>query len=231
MLFLFSGDIIAKGGEKMSAKDSANKQYQFMTETPVGALIIRLGIPTTISMLITNIYNMADTYFVGTLGTSASGAVGVVFGLMAVIQAVGFMLGHGAGSIISRKLGAKDAETASYVASTSFFTSLVAGLAITCFGLLFSEPFLSLLGSTDTILPYAKDYAFWILLASPITMSSFVLNNILRYEGKAALAMIGLSIGGILNIFGDYILIEILLKILKNYKNTNVFVVLSFLIV
>ncbi|MBO5432948.1 MAG: MATE family efflux transporter [Clostridia bacterium] len=193
----------------MEASKSADKQYKFMTETPVGALIIKLGIPTTISMLITNIYNMADTYFVGTLGTSASGAVGIVFGLMAVIQAVGFMLGHGAGSIISRKLGAKDTETANYVASTSFFTSLIAGLVITVFGLLFSTPFLRLLGSTDTILPYAKDYALWILLAAPITMTSFVLNNILRYEGKAALAMIGLTTGGILNIFGDFLLIRV----------------------
>ncbi len=193
----------------MEANNSANKQYEFMTETPVGALIIKLGIPTTISMLITNIYNMADTYFVGTLGTSASGAVGIVFGLMAVIQAVGFMLGHGAGSIISRKLGAKDTATAHLVASTSFFMSLIAGFFITVVGLLFLEPFLRLLGSTDTIMPFAKDYAFWILLASPITMASFVLNNILRYEGKAALAMIGLTTGGILNIFGDYILIEV----------------------
>lgn len=186
-----------------------DKHYAFMTETPVGKLIIKLGIPTTISMLVTNIYNMADTYFVGTLGTSASGAVGVVFGLMAVIQAIGFMLGHGAGSIISRKLGAKDNETASLVASVSFFTSLAAGLVITVTGLLFSTPFLKLLGSTPTILPFAKDYALWILLAAPVTMASFVLNNILRYEGKASLAMIGLTAGGILNIFGDYILIKI----------------------
>ena len=193
----------------MERNSSASKQYEFMTETPVGVLIIKLGIPTTISMLITNIYNMADTYFVGTLGTSASGAVGIVFGLMAVIQAVGFMLGHGAGSIISRKLGAKETETAHLIASTSFFTSLIAGLSITFIGLAFSEPFLRLLGSTDTILPYAQDYAFWILLASPITMSSFVLNNILRYEGKAALAMIGLTTGGILNIFGDFLLIKV----------------------
>ena len=91
---------------------NVDKHYKFMTETPVGRLVIKLGIPTTISMLVTNIYNMADTYFVGTLGTSASGAVGIVFGLMAIIQAVGFMFGHGAGSIISRRLGAKDSETA-----------------------------------------------------------------------------------------------------------------------
>ncbi len=188
---------------------NADKQYELMTETPVGKLIIKLGIPTTVSMLVTNIYNMADTYFVGTLGTSASGAVGIVFGLMAIIQAVGFMFGHGAGSIISRKLGAKDNETANIVASTSFFFAIVSGALISVFGIIFSEPFLRLLGSTETILPFAKDYAFWILLAAPVMTASFVLNNILRYEGKAALAMIGLTVGGGLNIFGDWLLISV----------------------
>ncbi len=180
-----------------------------MTETPVSSLIIKLGIPTTVSMLVTNIYNMADTYFVGTLGTSASGAVGVVFGLMAIIQACGFTFGHGAGSIISRRLGAKDKATADAVASISFFCCVLCGLFLTIVGLVFSTPFLKLLGSTPTILPYAKDYALWILLAAPVTMSSFVLNNILRYEGKASLAMIGLTAGGLLNIFGDWLLINV----------------------
>lgn len=188
---------------------NSDEQYRLMTKTPVSKLIIKLGIPTTVSMLVTNIYNMADTYFVGTLGTSASGAVGIVFGLMAIIQAVGFMFGHGAGSIISRKLGAKDVETAKLVASASFYASIVAGGVITLVGLVFSEPFLRLLGSTETILPYAKDYAFWILLAAPLMTASFVLNNILRYEGKASLAMIGLTVGGGLNIFGDWLLINV----------------------
>ena len=179
-----------------------------MTETPVSRLIIRLGIPTTISMLVTNIYNMADTYFVGTLGTSASGAVGVVFGLMAIIQACGFTFGHGAGSIISRRLGAKDNGTANLVASASFFSAIIVGGIITALGLLLSDPFLRLLGSTDTILPFARSYAFWILLASPLMTASFVLNNILRYEGKAALAMIGLTSGGLLNILGDWLFIR-----------------------
>ncbi len=191
----------------IKTKKSSSEQYKFMTETPVSKLIIKLGIPTTISMLVTNIYNMADTYFVGTLGTSASGAVGVVFGLMAIIQAFGFTLGHGAGSIISRKLGAKEQKDADLVASASFFTSLIVGLIITLLGILFIEPLLYLLGSTQTILPYAKDYALWILIAAPLMMASFVLNNILRYEGKASLAMIGLTSGGLLNIFGDWLLI------------------------
>ncbi len=185
-----------------------NEQYKKMTETPISRLIIMLGIPTTISMLVTNIYNMADTYFVGRLGTSASGAIGVVFGLMAIIQAFGFMFGHGAGSIISRRLGARDVESASRFASTSFFSSLAAGGAITLFGFLFLEPLVRLLGSTDTILPYAKTYAGFILAAAPFMASSCVLNNILRYEGRAAIAMVGLTTGSVLNIFGDWLLME-----------------------
>lgn len=187
-------------------QDSA--QYKKMTETPVSKLIIMLGVPTTISMLVTSIYNMADTYFVGQIGTSASGAVGIVFGLMAIIQAFGFMFGHGAGSIISRKLGAGDVESASRFASTSFVCAAVTGIGIMVFGLLFLTPLLRLLGSTDTILPYARTYATYILLAAPFMTSSCVLNNVLRYEGRAALAMIGLTTGGLLNIFGDWLLMN-----------------------
>lgn len=185
-------------------------QYIKMTETPVPKLIVMLGIPTTISMLVTNIYNMADTYFVGKLGTSASGAVGVVFGLMAIIQAFGFMFGHGAGSIISRRLGARDVESASRFASTSFACALAAGLFITVFGLIFLEPLVRLLGSTDTILPYAKTYASFILLAAPFMACGCVMNNILRYEGRAAFAMIGLTSGSIINIFGDWLLMRVM---------------------
>lgn len=187
-------------------QENRNAQYIKMTETPVSKLILMLGIPTTISMLVTSIYNMADTFFVGQLGTSASGAVGIVFGLMAIIQAFGFMFGHGAGSIVSRSLGAKDVERASRIASTSFVSALVAGAGITLFGFLFLEPLMRLLGSTDTILPYAKTYASYILAAAPFMASSCVLNNLLRYEGRAAVAMIGLTTGGILNIFGDWFL-------------------------
>lgn len=179
-----------------------------MTETPISKLVIRLGIPTTISMLVTNIYNMADTYFVGKIGTSASGAVGILFGLMAIIQAFGFMFGHGAGSIISRKLGAKDTQSAAVYASTAFVGAFAAGLLITVFGFLFLDPLLVLLGSTKTILPYARVYASLILIAAPFMATSCVMNNILRYEGRAALAMIGLTAGSILNIFGDWALMQ-----------------------
>ncbi|MBE5730412.1 MAG: MATE family efflux transporter [Clostridiales bacterium] len=182
---------------------TVDSKYIKMTETPIGRLILSLGIPTTVSMLITNIYNMVDSYFVSQLSLSAGGATSVVFGIMAILQAFGFTFGHGAGSNISRMLGSKHVEKASKYASTGFFLAIASGLAIMAGGLIFLEPLMRLLGSTDTILPYAKDYGMWILIAAPAMTASCVLNNILRYEGMAALAMIGLTTGGILNMAFD----------------------------
>lgn len=189
------------------SRNADRSHYNKMVNTPVSKLVITLGIPTTISMLITNIYNMADTYFVGTLGNSASGAVGIVFGLMAIIQAFGFMYGHGAGSVIARRLGEGDVKSAESYASVSFFSSLITGGIIGILGLIFITPLMSFLGSTSTILPYAIEYGKYILIAAPFTMASFVLNNILRYEGRAFYAMIGIGVGAVLNIICDPILI------------------------
>ncbi|MDY5807977.1 MAG: MATE family efflux transporter [Lachnospira sp.] len=190
------------GGEKVKY----TTQYDKMTKQPVGSLVITLGIPTTISMLVTNIYNMVDTMFVGKLGTSASGAVGIVFGFMSILQAFGFLFGQGAGSIISRRLGNKDEDSASVVASTAFFSSMFMGLLIGILGTVFNTKMVYLLGSTDTILPYAKTYSLFIMAAAPFMTSTFTMNNILRFEGKASLSMVGLMTGAILNMVGDPIL-------------------------
>ena len=184
-----------------------NRQYRKMTETPVEKLVAALAVPTVLSMLVTNIYNLVDTAFVGTLGNSASGAVGVVFGFMSILQAVAFMCGQGAGSVMSRSLGHKDDETATRYTSTGFFLSLILGVLIGLFSLLFLNPLVYALGSTDTIAPYAKTYIFWIILAAPFMSSSLTMNNLLRYEGRAKLGMLGLMTGGVLNIAGDAILI------------------------
>ena len=189
------------------AKNPQQAQFDKMTRTPIPRLVMGLAVPTILSMLITSIYNLADTFFVGQISTSASGAVGVVSSLMAVIQAVGFMLGHGAGSVISRSLGSGDAPAASRFASTSFFTALGAGAALGVFGIAGLTPLMRLLGSTETILPHARAYAFYILLAAPFMMSSLVMNNILRYEGKASFAMVGLVTGGVLNMALDPVFI------------------------
>ena len=193
--------------DNMSVLD---RQYKEMTETSVEKLILRLSVPTIISMLVTNIYNMADTFFVGKLGTSASAAIGIVFSLMTINQALGFMCGHGCGSNISRKLGNKQGDEAIKFASTGFFMSLFLGMLIMIIGIIFMEPLLRIMGSTDTIMPYAKSYGICILLSAPFMTGSCVLNNVLRYEGKAALAMVGLTLGGVLNIIGDPIFIFVL---------------------
>ena len=187
----------------MANADRSAEQFRKMMETPIPKLILSLAAPTILSMLITSIYNLADTFFVGQISTSASGAVGIVSSLMAILQALGFMLGHGSGSIISRSLGSQNTDAATRFASTSFFTALVFGGIITAAGLLTLPDFMMLLGSTETILPHACAYARYILLAAPIMMSSLVMNNILRYEGKASFAMIGLVTGGLLNIALD----------------------------
>ena len=173
----------------MTSDDRSALQFRRMTETPIPQLVLSLAAPTILSMLITSIYNLADTFFVGQISTSASGAVGVVSSLMAIIQALGFMLGHGAGTIISRSLGSRDTTAATRFASTSFFTALVFGVVLAVAGL--------------GTLPHACAYARPILIAAPLMISSLVMNNILRYEGKASFAMIGLVTGGVLNIALD----------------------------
>ena len=180
-----------------------NSQYLSMTQMPVGRLVVSLAVPTIISMLVTAVYNIGDTYFVSKLGTSASGAVGIVFSLMAIIQAVGFTIGMGSGAQISRLLGAQKPEEADRVAASGLLAAVSFGTLLAVFGLLFRDGLMRLLGATETILPYARDYAGYILYAAPVMASSFLLNNILRAEGKARFAMVGLTTGGILNLLLD----------------------------
>ena len=186
-----------------------NQQFQKMTQTPVGKLIATLSIPTIISMLVTSVYNMADTFFVSKLGTSASGAVGIVFSVMAIIQAIGFTFGMGSGSWISRLLGAKDDEKAKEVAATGFYSAIFLCTLMSIIGEWKMDDLMRILGASETILPYARQYARYILLAAPIMASSFVLNNLLRSEGHAKFAMIGITTGGILNVILDPIFIFI----------------------
>ena len=188
--------------------EKQEQKFHEMTETPVSRLICRLALPCIISMLVTSFYNMADTFFVGMLkSNSATGAVGVVFSLMAIIQAVGFFFGHGSGNYISRELGKQNYVEAANMAATGFFSALAAGAAICALGQVFLEPLAMLLGSTATILPYTKAYLRVILLGAPWMTSSLVLNNQLRYQGSAAYAMVGIASGAVLNIVLDPLLI------------------------
>ena len=188
-----------------SSREDAQREahYRKMTQTPIPRLVSTLAVPTIVSMLVSSIYNMADTYFVSQLGTSAAGAVGVVFSLMAMIQAIGFTLGMGAGNLVARRLGAQDSAAATEIAASGFWASILLGALLAVFGLIFCEPLMRALGATDTILPYAEAYGNYILYAAPVMCASFVMNNLLRGEGKAALAMVGIATGGVLNIALD----------------------------
>lgn len=182
-------------------------KHKLMTETPVKGLILRLSAPSTVSMLVTSVYGFADSWFISKLGTGASGAVGIVFSITSLIQAVGFTLGTGAGSLLSRALGAKQHKDANGYAALAFWWSLLLGGVITLMGLLFLDPMIRFLGATETIFPYARSYAVYLLCSAPIMCASFVLNNLLRAEGKVVYSMTGFAVGNLLNIVLDPLLI------------------------
>lgn len=189
-------------------EEQQEQKFKRMTEEPVGRLICQLAVPCIVSMLVTALYNMADTFFVGMLNSnSATGAVGVVFSLMALIQAVGFFFGHGSGNFMSRELGQHHMELCANMAATGFFSALATGVILCVLGQIFLTPLAQLLGSTPTILPYAKDYLRIILLGAPWMTASLVLNNQLRFQGSAVYGMVGISSGAVLNIVLDPLLI------------------------
>ncbi|MEI0699104.1 MATE family efflux transporter [Brachyspira intermedia] len=183
------------------------RKYKELTESKIEFLVIKMGIPTIISMLTTSFYNMADTFFVSKINTQSTAAVGIVFSMMAIIQAIGFFFGHGSGNYISIKLGAKETEEASKMAATGFLSAMIVGFIILVLGIIFIKPLAYILGSTETILPYSISYMKYILIGAPYMTASLVLNNQLRLQGNALFAMIGLITGAILNIILDPILI------------------------
>ena len=188
-------------------KMTPEQRKHMMLHDPVERIIPLLAVPTIISMLITTIYNMADTFFVSQLDTAASGAVGVVFSVMAIIQAIAFTLGMGTGTNLSQALGRGDTETAQRFGSVGFFTALMAGVVIMIAGNLTLDWTVPLLGATDEIFPYAKEYATYIFYAAPFMMGSLVLNNMLRFQGLATYGMVGITFGGVLNMVLDPIFI------------------------
>ncbi len=182
---------------------TAKENYEQLTTAPIPGLITKLAIPTIISMLVTAFYNMADTYFVGKINTQSTAAVGIVFSLMSIIQAVGFFFGHGSGNFISRRLGAKDIDNAEKMATTGFLMAFITGCILAVVGLVFLTPLSLMLGSTPTILPYTERYLGIILLGAPFMTSSLVLNNQIRFQGNAAYAMVGIVSGAVLNVALD----------------------------
>lgn len=194
--------------EEAAVAERERKQFVKMTRTPIPRLIISLGIPTMLSMMVTSLYNLADTAFVSKLGDPATAAISNLLALMAIIQSIGFTYGMGSGSIVSALLGKRDRDGADKIASSAMFIALASGVLMMVVGLAFLTPIMRLLGSRDVeTLGYAKDYAIYILIAAPFMCMSYVLNNVLRAEGKAVLSMVGLIVGAVINVGLDPILI------------------------
>ena len=181
-------------------------RHTYLTETPIPRLIGELSVPTVISMLVTGIYNSADTYFVGRISTQASAAVGLVFTVMAIIQALGFFCGHGSGNYLSRLLGAGKNQEANEIAATGFALALGIGTVIAALGNLMAPQLADLLGATDASRTDTVAYMRIILLGAPFMVGQFVINNQLRFQGSAFYAMVGLMCGAVINIALDPLL-------------------------
>ena len=189
------------------SRNQQEEKYVRMTTRPVGSLVTALAVPSIISMLVTGFYNLADTFFVGQINTQSVAALGIVFSYMALIQAIAFYFGQGSGNFISRALGRRQPEEAAEMAAVGFFSAFIAGVSIALVGYVLTDPLLRLFGSTDTILPYAREYLRHILPGTPFIMCCFAMNNQMRQQGNAVLSMVGIASGAILNIVLDAVLI------------------------
>lgn len=181
--------------------------YEFLTQAPVSRVILTMAVPTIVSMLVTCFYVIVDTYFVGQLNTQSTAAVGIVFPLMSLIQAIGSFFGHGSGAYMSRELGARRTDNASSMATTGLVYALLTGILIAVVALLFLRPLSLVLGSTATSLLFTEQYMAIILLGAPFQIASFTLNSQLRMQGNARYAMWGIISGALLNVILDPILI------------------------
>lgn len=210
---------------------SQEEKVKYLTTAPVPSLINKMAVPTIISMLVTSFYNMADTFFVGMIDTNATAAVGVVFSVMALIQACGFLFGHGSGNFISRKLGSREFEDANIMSAVGFFTAFSFGVIFATIGIMFVNPLAAFLGANPEFINDTVDYLGVILLGAPFMMSQFVLNNQLRYQGSASYAMIGVLSGAITNIILDPIFIFVFdLKVMGAAIATVIGQIISFVV-
>lgn len=188
-------------------KNLQQEKFIKMTTAPVGRLVTKMAVPSIIGMLVTGIYNIADTFFIGHINTQSVAALGIVFSYMALIQSIAFYFGQGSGNFISRALGRQKTDEAEQMVAVGFFSSFFVGVAIAVASYLLMDPLLVFFGSTETILPYAEEYFRYILVGTPFIMSCFTMNNQMRHQGNASLSMIGIASGAVLNVALDPILI------------------------
>lgn len=187
--------------------NECNKKLQLLGSVPVPKALLTLGIPIMIGMLINALYNLVDAYFVGKLGETQLGAISVVFPLGQVVVGLGLLFGNGAASYLSRLLGQGKRELADKVASSAIYSSILIGIVVISFLIVFLKPILSMLGATVTILPYALVYAKIYVFSCIFNVFNVTMNNIVSSEGAAKTTMFALVSGAVLNIVLDPIFI------------------------
>lgn len=184
-----------------------NKKMVLLGKAPIPKALIALGLPTMIGMMINALYNLVDAYFVGGLGTSQMGAISIAFPLGQVVVGLGLLFGSGAASYLSRLLGRGETETANNVASTALYSGIFVGAIIIICTIIFLDPILTLLGATDSILPYAVTYSSIYVISSIFNIFNVTMNNIVTSEGAAKTTMYALVAGAVLNIILDPVFI------------------------
>ena len=177
-----------------------NKKMQLLGNAPIPQALLAMGIPTMIGMLVNALYNLVDAYFVGGLGESQMGAISVVYPLGQVVVGLGLLFGNGAASYISRLLGRNDKEKANQVVSTALYSSVFVGAVMIILSVIFLKPILSILGATESILPYAVTYGSIYIISCIFNVFNVTMNNIVTSEGAAKTTMCALLIGAVLNI-------------------------------
>ena len=186
-----------------------SKKIQLLGSVPIPKALIALGLPTMTGMLINALYNLADTYFVGGLGTDQMGAVTLAFPLGQIIVGLGLLFGNGAAAYLSRLLGKGDKETGNRVASTALYSSVAIGAISIIISLFFLKPILKQLGAIESVMPYALTYTTIYIAFSIFTVFNVTMNNIVSSEGAARTAMYALLCGAVLNVILDPILIYV----------------------
>ncbi|HEX3077147.1 MAG TPA: MATE family efflux transporter [Lachnospiraceae bacterium] len=188
-------------------KNDSKKRIYLLKEEKVPKALLKLGIPTMLGMITSAFYNLADTFFVSRLGTAQVGAVSLLYPLGVVLLGIGLLFGTGASSFLARLLGDKKYEEASNCASTALFTSVTVGTLTIMIMLLCMNPILRALGATNTILPYAREYAYIFVGGLVFNVFNITMNNIITAEGAAMYSMKTMLLGGILNLILDPIFI------------------------
>ncbi|MDD3413767.1 MAG: MATE family efflux transporter [Lachnospiraceae bacterium] len=187
--------------------DSKERKRFLMEQESVTKAVLKLGLPTMIGMMTSALYNLVDTYFVGSLGTSQTAAVSIAFPLGIILLAIGLLFGAGASSYLARLLGSKRFKEADICFSTALISAIATGGIIIFFMLVFIRPLLYVLGATETVMPYAIEYALPFLLGLMFNVFNISVNNMISAEGATNVSMIAMLIGGCINMFLDPLLI------------------------